>query len=300
MSVLVVGSVAIDNIITEDSRADNVLGGSASYASVAIGRFEKANLVGIVGEDFPAEYIELYKRNNVDTAGLVTVKGGKTFTWTGKYRPNFDDRETLDIQLNTFADFHPKIPGAYKKSKFVLLANIQPSLQMEVMDQVKENEFVMADTMDLWINTTREDLEKLITKVDALVLNDSEAVLYTGSSNLINAARALQSQGPKIVIVKKGSHGAMLFNGDSIFSIPACPIPGVVDPTGAGDTFAGAIMGFLASQGKVNDELLRRALVYGTVVASYTVEAFSLRAIDGLSRDKIQIRYDQIKEMTRF
>lgn len=299
MSVVVVGSIAIDNIFTRDDRAEGVLGGSASYAATAVGRFDKALLVGVVGRDFPPKYIQLFKRNHIDLRGLEIVEG-KTFTWTGKYKENFDDRETLDIQLNTFSDFHPKIPAAYRVSKFVLLGNIQPDLQREVLGQVGKRAFIMADTMDLWINTTRDALEKLIGKVHALVLNDSEAALLTGQRNIYEAAKAIQARGPKIVIVKKGSNGSILFNGKTIFSVPAYPVRRVADPTGAGDSFAGAVMGFLASRGRVNDGLLRKALVYGTVTASYTVSAFSLKALDGLKKKSIERRYAELANITRF
>ncbi|MFH1761164.1 MAG: PfkB family carbohydrate kinase [bacterium] len=300
MSVLLVGSIAIDNIITQHHRADNILGGSASFCGVAVGLFERALLVGVVGEDFPGEYIELFRKNNIDLQGLEVVKGGKTFTWTGKYKENFNERETLDIQLNTFADFHPRIPEVYMQSKFLMLGNIQPGLQLEVLKQVRNPDFIMADTMDLWINTDRKELDKLISQINCLVLNDSEASLYTGHNNIIRAARSIQKAGPEIVIIKKGSHGAMLFNGNSIFSAPAYPLEDVKDPTGAGDSFAGASMGYLASQGRVTDELLRKAVVYGTVIASYTVSEFSLKGIDCLPREAINQRYSGIKAMTLF
>jgi sugar/nucleoside kinase (ribokinase family) len=300
MSVLVVGSVALDTIITPKDRVDKVLGGSASYCSLAASRFGPALLVGIAGSDFPAEYIETYRSNNIDLSGLEIVEDGKTFSWSGKYLENFNDRETLDTQLNTFADFHPKIPEKHRNSEFVLLGNIQPSLQLEVMDQVKNSKLIMADTMNLWINTTRDDLDKLVSVVDALVLNDSEAHLYTGYRNVIKAARAIQARGPKIVVVKKGSHGAVLFNEQSIFSCPAFPLEEVVDPTGAGDSFAGAMMGYLASVNDVSDAILRKAMVYGTIVASFTVGGFSTKSLDGLTNEQIEERYSVLKQMVSF
>jgi cytidine kinase len=300
MPLLIVGSVGIDDIITEHGEARDVLGGSASYAAVAAGFFDRVNLVGIVGDDFPAEYRALYKKKNVDLAGLETVAGGKTFRWTGKYHENFNSRDTLEIHLNVFETFRPKIPEAYRKTPFVLLSNIDPELQLSVLDQVKAPKFTAADTMDLWINLKKEKVAELVSRVDLIVMNDEEAVKFTGEDNLIRAGRKLLSGGAPFAVIKKGSHGAALFSGKQVFQIPAYPLEKVVDPTGAGDSFIGGLMGFLAKTGKCGLDAIKKGVAYGTVIAASNVEDFSLNRLKILTRKAIEKRYDDMRRMTRF
>jgi sugar/nucleoside kinase (ribokinase family) len=299
MPLLIVGSVGIDDIITEEGSAKDVLGGSSSYASVAAGLFDKVRLVGVVGNDFPKKYMDLYKKKNIDLTGLE-IADGKTFRWTGRYHKEFKSRDTLEIHLNVFADFRPKIPASYKESPYVLLANIDPDLQHMVLDQIKKPKFVAVDTMDLWINIKRERVDALLKRVDLIVMNDEEATLYTGKQNLILAGKALLKSGVKYAVIKKGSHGAILFSNKAIFQIPAYPLEKVVDPTGAGDSFIGGLMGFVASKKKVDEVVLRKGMVYGTVAASYNVEAFSLDRLRSVLRKDVEKRYKYISAMTKF
>ncbi len=299
MSLLIVGSVGIDNIITESASANGVLGGSASYASVAASLFNGVRLVGIVGKDFPKKHMSLYKSRNIDLEGLE-IAAGDTFRWTGKYQPEFKTRETLEIHLNVFADFRPKIPNAYCGTQFVLLANIDPCLQHLVLDQMCAPKFVAVDTMDLWINIKRKEVDSLLRRVDLIVMNDEEAVLYTGKKNLICAGNELLKCGVRFVVIKKGSNGAVLFTKNGIFQSPAYPLKKVVDPTGAGDSFIGGLMGYISSKNKVTEESLRKGVVYGTVAASYCVEAFSLNKLRTISKKELDGRFNDIMRMTRF
>jgi cytidine kinase len=300
MPLLIVGSIGIDDIITAQSEARNVLGGSASYASIAAGLFDRVNLVGIVGDDFPQEYLALYKKKNVDLSGLEIVPCGKTFRWTGKYHPDFDVRETLSISLNVFETFRPKIPDNYRKTPYVLLSNIDPELQLSVLDQVQRPKFTAADTMDLWINLKRDKVKALIERVDLIVMNEQEAVCYTGQSNVIRAGKLLLKHGVKYAIIKKGSHGAVLFSKRGVFQAPAYPIETVVDPTGAGDCFIGGLMGYLSKAGRHDLDAVKKGVVYGTVIAASSVEGFSLNRLMVITRKLIQKRYEEIKAMTRF
>ncbi|MBL8027310.1 MAG: sugar kinase [Fibrobacteres bacterium] len=299
MPLLIVGSVGIDDIITEEGSAKGVLGGSSSYAAVAAGLFDRVRLVGVVGNDFPKKYVELYKKKNIDLAGLETANG-KTFRWTGKYAKEFKTRDTLEINLNVFADFRPKIPAQYKDSPYVLLANIDPDLQHMVLDQIKKPKFVAVDTMDLWINIKRDRVAALLKRVDLIVMNDEEAALYTGKNNLISAGKELLKSGVKYAIIKKGSHGAILFSKNSIFQIPAYPLEKVVDPTGAGDSFIGGVMGYAAAKKRSDEASIRRGIVYGTVAASYNVEAFSLEKLKTVSKADVEKRFKFIASMTKF
>ncbi len=300
MPVLIAGSVGIDDIITENGEARNVLGGSASYSSVSAGFFDKVNLVGIVGEDFPKEYINLYKKKNVDISGLEIVKNGKTFRWTGKYHENFNSRDTLEIHLNVFETFRPIIPKEYSTTPYVLLSNIDPELQLMVLNQVKKPKFSAADTMDLWINLKKEKVKELISKVDLIVMNEEEAIKYTGETNLVLAGKTLLSQGASYAVIKKGSHGAILMSKKELFQTPAYPLERVVDPTGAGDCFIGALMGFLSKSGKTDFTSIRKGVVYGTVVAAHNVEDFSLNRLKKISRKNVDKRYNEMLKMTRF
>lgn len=300
MSLLVVGSVAIDNVQTPKSQRDDLLGGSATHFSYSASFFTDVRLVGVVGEDWPAEHTSLLKGRGIDTSGLSVVPGGSTFRWTGRYEPNMNDRETLDVQLNVFGEFDPVLPETYRDSQFVFLANAVPAVQLKVLSQVPQRRIVVADTMDLWISTQREDLDQLLPRLDGLVLNDSEAKLLTGSENLVAAGHAVRRMGPKFVVIKKGEHGAMFFSEDLSYVLPAFPTENVIDPTGAGDSFAGGMMGHLVEQGNFDPATLKTALAYGTVVASFNVEGFGLERLQEISRDDIQHRMDDYRQMLSF
>lgn len=299
MSLLVVGSVAFDSIETPIGSIDDALGGSASFFSVVASNFTKPRLVGVVGEDFPDEHRELFKKRGIDTGGLVTEKGN-TFRWKGRYHRDMNTRDTLEVHLNVFGTFNPVLPEHFKDSKFVFLANSSPVVQAKVLDQVKSPEMVLADTMDLWIDTQKEDLLKLLPRLDGLLINDSEAILLTGEPNLVLAGMAIRKLGPKFVILKKGEHGAMLFSQDGVFVVPAFPTELVKDPTGAGDSFAGGIMGALATDPDKTTGRLRRAMAYGTVVASFTVEDFGLNRLKNMSRKEIDDRFALYRKMLSF
>jgi sugar/nucleoside kinase (ribokinase family) len=284
--VLIVGSVALDTVKTQQAEHADLLGGSASYASVAASFFAPVRMVGVVGDDFPIIYRDLFQKRNIDLAGLETA-AGKTFRWSGEYEVDMNNRRTLSVELNVFEKFEPKLPAAFQKTEYVLLANIAPSLQSRVLDQMAKPKFVVADTMDLWINVARPDLLALLKRVDMLILNDSEAKLLTEQVNLITAGRKIQALGPRYVVVKKGEHGALLFGPDEFFSTSAFPLESVFDPTGAGDCFAGALMGTVASTGDFSFSGLKRAVVQGSLVASFNVEQFSLKRLETLSLEEI-------------
>ncbi|MDZ4803453.1 MAG: PfkB family carbohydrate kinase [Candidatus Eisenbacteria bacterium] len=299
MSALVVGSVALDTVITPFGRADDVLGGSASFFSVAARLFTPVNLVAVVGDDFPKEHIAMFQARGIDTTGLTVTKG-RTFRWAGEYGFDLNSRETLDTQLNVFADFDPVIPMAYRQPRFLFLANIDPGLQRRVLDQVERPEVVLMDTMNFWIERSRESLMETLRRVDLVFLNDGETRELTGESNLIKAARAVLTMGPSIVVVKKGEHGSILFTRDFTFSAPAYPIERLFDPTGAGDTFAGGFVGHLASCKDVTEAELRRAVVTGTVMASFAVESFSLDRLAGATKEEVADRIREIKQLSDF
>lgn len=297
MSVLVVGSVGIDDVKTAQEAHQNLLGGSASYAAVAASFFSPVNLVGVVGNDFPQTYKDLYKSKGIDITGLE-VADGLTFRWSGEYEVDMNNRKTLSIALNVFEKFQPKVPASYQKSEIVLLANIAPSLQSMVLDQVSKPRFVIADTMDLWINISKDDLLSLLKRVDMLILNDSEAKLLTGNTNAVSAGREIQKMGPRYVAVKKGEHGCLLFGPDQLYAVPAYPLTHVPDPTGAGDCFAGGLAGYCAQQKNVDFNVLKKAVLQGTIVASYNVEAFSLKRLEALSKNEIEKRLAHYQEIT--
>lgn len=299
MSVLVVGSTALDSIKTPKSENPRLLGGSASHAAVAASFFAPVKLVGIVGDDFPRRYIQLYERHGIDLEGLQRAPG-QTFHWSGEYEVNMNRRRTLQTELGVFATFSPQLPESYRQTPYVLLANIAPSLQHHVLNQMKRPKFVVADTMDLWLNTALPDLLKLLARVDALVLNDSEAQQLTGQDNLVRAIRHIHKLGPDYVIIKKGEHGALLSCPDGKFIAPAYPLEKVADPTGAGDSFVGGMMGYLsACKGKISPNL-RRAVVYGSVVASFCCEGFGLTRITHTTRAQINQRVRELEKMGRF
>jgi len=301
MSVLIVGSIALDTVKTPVEEHADQLGGSASYAAVGASFFAPVKLVGVVGDDFPESEFEFWKTRNIDAAGVQRVQG-RTFRWSGEYAWDMNTRETRSVALNVFENFEPQLPESFRDTQMVLLANIAPSLQAHVLNQMRQPRFVVADTMDLWIQTTRKDLDALLPRVDLLILNDSEAREMTGDTSLIRAGRAIRRMGPKYVAVKKGEHGALLFGPDDFFSCGAYPLEDIHDPTGAGDTFAGGLAGYLAGQGadEVDFALLRRAVIFGSVLASFNVEAFSLNRLRNLTSDEIDERYEMFRLMSQF
>jgi len=299
MSVLVVGSTALDSIKTPYRENPRLLGGSASHAAVAASFFSPVKLVGIVGEDFPRRYLQLYRRHGIDLEGLRTAPG-KTFHWAGEYELNMNNRRTLTTELGVFETFSPSLPAAYKQAPFVLLANIAPALQHHVLDQMRRPRFVIADTMDLWLNIALPDLLKLLRRIDAFVLNDGEAHQLTKEDNVFAALRKIHKLGPKYVIIKKGSHGSILSGPNGFFLAPAYPLHRVVDPTGAGDTFVGAMTGYLASARGPLDTNLRRAMICGSVVASFCCEGFGLNRTTKVSRAAIDKRIRDLEKLVRF
>jgi cytidine kinase len=301
MSVLVVGSIGIDSIRTQLEERRDVLGGAASYASIAASFFVPVRLVGIVGSDFPQEFIELLKSRRISLEG-VQIAEGNTFRWSGEYEWDMNQRKTLSIALNVFENFTPKLPDTYRRTPIILLGNISPVLQNHVLDQVEGPRLVIADTMDLWITTTRPDLLKLLKRVDLLVLNDSEARQLTEETSLIKAARNILRLGPRFVAIKKGEHGCLLLSRDHFFSCGAFPLEDIHDPTGAGDTFAGGFAGYLASLKKEAFEFadLKKAVVYGSLLASFCVESFRVDRMKTLSRKEIEERYELFRLMSHF
>ncbi len=301
MSVLVVGSIALDTVKTPVEEHADQLGGSASYAALGASFFAPVQLVGVVGNDFPESEFEFWTSHDIDSAGVQRADG-KTFRWSGEYAWDLNTRETKSVALNVFENFEPTLPDNFRETDFVLLANIAPSLQSHVLDQMQRPRFVVADTMDLWIETTRKDLDALLPRVDLLILNDSEARQMTNNTSLIRAGREIRRMGPKYVAVKKGEHGALLFGPDEFFSCGAYPLEDIHDPTGAGDTFAGGVAGYLAGKtdGEVGFRELRKALIYGSVLASFNVEAFSMDRMRGLTSQEINERYQMFKLMSQF
>ncbi|MDD5306295.1 MAG: PfkB family carbohydrate kinase [Deltaproteobacteria bacterium] len=296
--LLVVGSVAFDTIQTRAGKVEEALGGSATYVSLAASRFAGVNLVGVVGEgDFPQEHVTLLKSRGVDVAGLERAKG-RTFRWSGVYADDFSSRTTLDTQLGVFESFDPKIPAPYLDSRYVLLGNIHPALQLKVLDALPRAEFVAADTMNLWINVTRPELERVVSRVHLLVVNDEESFLLTGERQVRLAADRILAMGPSAVIIKRGEHGALLFTRDSVFYTPGLPLPEVVDPTGAGDTFAGGLLGYLAGESAHDVASIRRGMLYGTALASYAVQGFGVTPLTNLTRAQIDSRYDEVRKLT--
>jgi sugar/nucleoside kinase (ribokinase family) len=300
MSVLVVGSIALDTVKTPVEEHTNLLGGSASYAALAASFFSPVNLVGVVGTDFPMAEFDFWKARKIDSAGVERARG-KTFHWSGEYSWDLNTRQTRSIALNVFENFKPTLPESYRKTDFVLLANIAPSLQLHVLDQMERPRFVAADTMDLWIQTARNDLDLILPRIDLLILNDSEAREMTKETSLIKAGRRIRKMGPQHVAIKKGEHGALLFSEDEFFSCGAYPLEDIHDPTGAGDTFAGGIAGYLAGTvSRVHFADLRKAMIYGSVLASFCVESFSLEGLRHLSMKQINQRYEMFKLMSQF
>ncbi len=300
MSLLVVGTVAIDNVETPTERRDDLLGGSATHFSVAASFFTHVKIVGIVGEDFPREHLTMLDQRGIDTSGIVIVKGGKTMRWTGRYEPNMNDRESLETHLNVFETFDPVLPEEHRQSRYVFLANGVPGIQRKVLHQATGKRLAVADTMDLWINIMRDDLGQLMHELDGLVLNDSEAKLLTSTENLVTAGHLVREMGPKFVIIKKGEHGAMFFSEHETYVLPAYPTTEVIDPTGAGDSFAGGMMGYLAEQDNFDPVTLKTAMAYGTIVASFNVAGFGLDRMHTLTRADIDERMGEYRKMLSF
>jgi len=299
MSVLIVGSTALDSIKTPKAENPRLLGGSASHAAVAASFFSPVKLVGVVGEDFPKKYLELYRRHKIDLEGLQVLPG-KTFHWSGEYEANMNNRRTLLTELGVFETFTPTLPKAHRNSPFVLLANIAPALQHHVLNQMQRPKFVVADTMDLWLNIALPDLLKLLKRLDGFVLNDSEAHQLTKEDNVFAALKKIHKLGPKYVIIKKGSHGSILSGPRGYFICPAYPLHKVVDPTGAGDSFVGGMMGWLATAKGSIDDNLRRAMIYGSVTASFCCEGFGLTCTTKTKRADIDRRVKELEKLTRF
>jgi len=299
MSVLIVGSTALDSIKTPKAENPRLLGGSASHAAVAASFFSPVKLVGVVGDDFPKAYLDLYKRHRIDLEGLQILPG-KTFHWSGEYEVNMNHRRTLLTELGVFESFTPTLPKGHQASSFVLLANIAPALQHHVLDQMRRPRFVVADTMDLWLNIALNDLLRLLKRLDAFVLNDSEAHQLTKEDNAFAALKKIHRLGPKYVVIKKGSHGSILSGPKGIFICPAYPLGKVVDPTGAGDAFVGAMMGYLATAKGSIDDHIRRAMVYGSVVASFCCEGFGLQGTTRIKRAQINQRVKKLERLTKF
>lgn len=296
MSILVVGSVGLDSVETSAGQVENALGGSAIYFSVAASFFyNPIRLVAVIGDDFPQEHVNFLQTRGIDIEGLEQIQGGKTFRWGGRYTDDVNAAITLFTDLNVYGDFNPMLPENYKNTPFVFLANINPELQLNVLQQTTDAKLIVCDTMNLWINNSRTALMRTLSQVDTLIINDSEARLLTGESNLIRAARAILTYGPNRVIVKKGEHGAISLTESSFFSAPAYPLDSVSDPTGAGDSFAGGFLGYLASTGDMSEETIRRAVIYGTVIASFNVEDFSLNRQRSLMHSEINHRYSEIQ-----
>lgn len=301
MSFLVVGSVAFDTIETPFGKAERVVGGSATFISLTASYFTNdVKLIGIVGNDFPQNEIDFLKSKGVDTSGLEIHPDKKSFFWHGKYHYDLNTRDTLVTELNAFEDFNPVVPAEFKDSKFICVGNIAPSLQQSVIKQMNNPELIAIDTMNFWIESARDELIQTLKLANIIIINDTEARELTGEFNLVQAARKLLSFGPKIAVIKKGEHGALLFTDDIVFSAPAYPLESVFDPTGAGDTFAGGFMGWLAKTGRLDNENLRLAMIYGSAMASICVEKFSIDALRDLDNAKILNRFREFMQLTRF
>ena len=301
MSVLVVGSLALDTIETPFGSANNALGGSATYIAAASSYFlAPIRMVGVVGGDFPESGIKFLESHEVDLEGLEIVKNGKTFRWSGRYHYDLNERDTIFTELNVFEKFDPKIPEKYRKSKYVCLGNIDPTLQRKVLDQIEKPRMIICDTMNYWINGKNEELRKTLKVIDVVILNDSEARLLSKEPNLIKAGRVIRSMGPKVVIIKKGEHGALLLTEQMIFSAPAYPMENIFDPTGAGDAFAGGFVGWLGRSDDTSEENLKKAVIYGSTLASFCVEKFGVEGLADLTYLQIQDRFREFRELSRF
>ena len=299
MSVLAVGTVAFDSIETPFGSAERILGGSAAYFALGASFFAPVRIVGVIGQDFPQEYLDLFTQRRIDLEGLKREKGN-TFYWRGKYHEDINVRDTLELQLNVLSGFVPDLPERYRDAEYVFLGNIDPAMQMEVLNQIHTMKLVVCDTMDHWIRESADQLRKVLQRIEILVINDSEARLLSGYDNIVRAARAILKMGPKSVLIKRGEYGVLQFSDSSIFATPAYPLEEVFDPTGAGDSFAGGFLGQLARSGDRSERGMRRAVVYGSVVASFTVEDFGVKRLTSTSLDDIEERYQRFVQLTDF
>jgi sugar/nucleoside kinase (ribokinase family) len=301
MSLLVTGSVGIDTVQTPYGINKDCIGGSAVYFSMAAGFFTDVKFVGVIGDDCPFDLTALFHDRNVDLKGLETRAGSKTFRWSGSYEGNMNEARTNTVDLNVLAEQPPVVPESFQSCKYVFLANTAPALQIKLLDQLEDPAFVAADTMNLWIDTANDDLKQLLKQINLLVLNDSEAKLLTGQHNLVSAAKSILDMGPQFVIIKKGEHGSMLYDSEeNVFLLPAYPASVVIDPTGAGDSFAGGMMGHLSQSETIDVISLRNAMVYGTVMASFTIGDFSIHGIKAATHESIDERFDRLRKITQF
>lgn len=302
MSLLTVGTVAFDDIQTPRGHAEKIVGGAATYISLSASYFtDSVNLVSVIGDDFPQDMLDYMKGRGVNLDGLQVKEGEKSFFWAGRYHDNMNQRDTLDTQLNVLADFDPVLPDSYKDSAYVMLGNLTPDVQMRVIEQMnKKPKLIVLDTMNFWMDIAMERLKEVIAKIDVLVINDEEARQLSGEYSLVNCAKAIHKMGPKYLVIKKGEHGALLFEGDNIFFAPALPLAEVFDPTGAGDTFAGGFIGYLASTDDVSFDNMKRAVIYGSAMASFCVEKFGTERMKGLTKQDVIDRVERFVELVNF
>tara|TARA_B100000929_G_C15424749_1_gene392619 strand:+ start:60 stop:995 length:936 start_codon:yes stop_codon:yes gene_type:complete len=299
--LVIVGTVAFDAIETPFGKTDKILGGAGTYIGLSAANFNvDSAIVSVVGGDFPQKYLDLLSSKNINIDGIEIVENGKTFFWSGRYHNDLNSRDTLDTQLNVLADFNPVVPEAYKDAEYVMLGNLHPLVQLSVLDQVKNPKLVVLDTMNFWMDNTLEDLKKVIAKVDVITINDEEARQLSGEYSLVKAAREIEKMGPEYVVIKKGEHGALLFHKEKVFFAPALPLEEVFDPTGAGDTFAGGFIGYLAHTDDISFENLKNAIIYGSNLASFCVEKFGTERMKNLSKEDINMRLEEFKKLTQF
>jgi len=301
--LLIVGTVAFDAIETPFGKTDKILGGAATYIGLSAANFDNVDsaIVSVIGDDFPQAYLDMLSGKNINTLGIETVKGGKTFFWSGKYHNDMNSRDTLDTQLNVLENFNPVVPETYKEADVVMLGNLHPFVQLSVLEQMtKKPKLVVLDTMNFWMDCALEELKKVIAKVDVITINDEEARQLSGEYSLVKAARVIETMGPKYVVIKKGEHGALLFHGNDAFFAPALPLEEVFDPTGAGDTFAGGFTGYIASSGNISFGNMKKAVIHGSNLASFCVEKFGTERMEKLSKQEVSSRLMQFKELTQF
>ncbi|MFY8186522.1 MAG: PfkB family carbohydrate kinase [Flavobacterium sp.] len=300
--LLIVGTVAFDAIETPFGKTDKILGGAATFIGLSASFFNvESGIISVVGDDFPQEYLDLLTQNNIDISGIEIVKGGKTFFWSGRYHNDMNSRDTLETQLNVLADFQPKVPASFASSDIVMLGNLHPAVQMSVLNQMENKpKLVILDTMNFWMDCALTELLEVIQKVDVITINDGEARQLSGEYSLVKAAAKIQTMGPKYVVIKKGEHGALLFHEDIAFFAPALPLEEVFDPTGAGDTFAGGFAGFLAQSENISFENMKNAVIYGSNLASFSVEKFGTERMQNLTKDEVLQRLQQFKSLTQF
>ena len=299
--LVIVGTCAFDQIETPFGKTDKILGGAATFIGMSASQFDiDPAIVSIIGEDFPQEYLDKLTSRNINIEGIEVVKGGKTFFWSGKYHNDMNTRDTLVTELNTLEHFNPIVPENYKDAEIVMLGNLQPTVQLSVIEQMTSPKLVILDTMNFWMDIALDDLKTTLKKVDVITINDEEARQLSGEYSLVTAAKKIQEMGPQYVVIKKGEHGALLFHNDEMFYAPALPLAEVFDPTGAGDTFAGGFAGYLAKSGNISFENMKNALIYGSCLASFTVEKFGTERIESVTKEEVKKRLQQFKQLTQF